>query len=54
MLALCMRKVDNFLNVHEQFFGFFIIKVQSADGIFNIIKEVLESQFKLNIKLMVG
>jgi hypothetical protein len=54
ILAICMRKVDNFLNVHEQLFGFFRIKVQSADGIFNIIKEVLESQFKLNLQLMVG
>ena len=30
MLALCLRQVDNSLNIHEQFFGFFRAKIQTV------------------------
>lgn len=54
MLALCLRKVDDGLNVHENFFGFYRAKIQSADGIFNLIKYVLEEELKLDTQLMVA
>ena len=54
MLALCLRQVDDSLNVHEEFFGFFRAKVQTADGIFNLIKETLVEDFKLDLQLMIS
>ncbi len=54
MLALCLRKVGDGLNVHENFVGFYRAKIQSADGIFNLIKNVLEEELKLDTQLMVA
>ena len=54
ILALCLRQVDDFLNVHEKFFGFFRAKIQSADGIFNLIKDALEVKLKLDLQQMVA
>ena len=54
MLALCLRKVDDGLNVHENFFGFYRAKIQSADGIFNLIKSVLEEELNLDTQHMVA
>ena len=54
MLALCLRKVDDDLNVHENFFGFYRAKIQSADGIFNLIKSVLEEELNLDTQHMVA
>ncbi len=54
MLALCLRRVDDSLNIHEQFFGFYRAKLQTADGIFNLIKDVLENELNLDLQLMVA
>ena len=54
MVAICLRNVDDSLNVHEKFFGFHRAKVQSSEGIFNLIKDVLEKELNLNLQLMVG
>jgi hypothetical protein len=54
MLALCLRQVDDSLNIHENFFGFYRAKIQNADSIFNLIKSVLEEELKLDLQLMVA
>jgi hypothetical protein len=54
MLALCLRQVDDSLNIHENFFGFYRAKTQNADSIFNLIKSVLEEELKLDLQLMVA
>ena len=54
MLALCLRQVDDSLNIHEKFFGFFRAKIQTADGIFNLIKDVLENELNLDLQFMVA
>ena len=54
MLALCIRQVDDSLSIHENFFGFFRAKIQTADGIFNLIKNVLIDHLKLDLQLMVA
>ena len=52
MLALCIRSVDDSLNIHENFFGFHRAHVQTAEGIFTTIKEALESDLNLDLQLM--
>ena len=54
MLALCFRQVDDSLKIHEKFFGFYRAKMQTADNIFNLIKDALEVEFKLDLQLMVA
>ena len=54
MLALCLRKVDDTLRVHEKFFGFHRAKLQSAEGIFNTIKDALVLELNLDLQQMVG
>ena len=48
MLALCIRQVEDSFNVYENFFGFFRAKSQTADGIFDLIKNAAgdEIEFK--------
>ena len=54
MLAICLREVDNSLNIHEKFFGFYRAKMQNADCIFGLIKSVLEDKLNLDLQFMVA
>ena len=54
MLALCLRTVDDTLKIHEKFFGSIRTKTQSAEGIFNTVKDALVLELNLDLQLMVG
>lgn len=53
VVSICLRRVDDELHIHENFFGFFRTKIQTAAAIFELIKSVLEN-FKLDLKCLVA
>jgi hypothetical protein len=49
----CLRYVNDDLSIEERFFGFFPTKIQTAEAIFELLRNVLRS-LKLDINFLVG